>query len=408
MPVPVPCLPKPCAHPVVKVNNYISTLIDSMPAPVLDSPPFLGPSEEWTTSFIWPGIQPWDQTPCRLSQDFSQGLTASGNAAVIKGAHAEACIPPVYDSLRGSKVVSNTLRNFLNDNKMGSDTVQVDVELHRRWTTDGQATSPPIPHDTVSLFTPILEDQSPGCASGPDGSSPLEPLTPFGDFVDRAVNAEQDFTQQDISEFITAEDYHVAQEVTHAALVFPTIADIPRQQDQPVTTPPFATSGYKTVVEPLARWFADYIWKACTTGYSLLTPDSQAVYVYDRQCPKTHADDFLSRLNSHFAAETPDYLAPCIQNILLATLLQPSAVFLALWYIVRLPVFFGVSPGGESAKIVAFRAAFLELPYDHEVTENAAPLRLVVLGFMLANKWLDDHTFSNKTWCVVSNFIVLL
>jgi hypothetical protein len=111
-------------------------------------------------------------------------------------------------------------------------------------------------------------------------------------------------------------------------------------------------------------------------------------------------------LNPHFAAETPDYLAPCIQNILLATLLQPSAVFLALWYIVRLPVYFGVPPGKESAKFVAFRAAFLELPYDHEVTENAAPLRLVVLGFMLANKWLDDHTFSNKTWCVVSNFIV--
>jgi hypothetical protein len=119
-------------------------------------------------------------------------------------------------------------------------------------------------------------------------------LTPFGDFVDRAVNAEQDFTQQDTGEFITAEDYYVAQEVTHAALVFPTIADVPRQQDQPATAPPSATSGYKTVVEPLARWFANYIWKACTTGYGLLTPYSQSAYVYDCRCFKTHADEPLS------------------------------------------------------------------------------------------------------------------
>ncbi|KAG1758166.1 hypothetical protein EDD22DRAFT_1000042 [Suillus occidentalis] len=32
-----------------------------------------------------------------------------------------------------------------------------------------------------------------------------------------------------------------------------------------------------------------------------------------------------------------------------------------------------------------------------EVVTNAT-FRLIVLGFMLANKWLDDHTFSNKTW----------
>lgn len=33
-----------------------------------------------------------------------------------------------------------------------------------------------------------------------------------------------------------------------------------------------------------------------------------------------------------------------------------------------------------------------------QATESHAPFRLVVLGCMLANKWLDDHTFSNKTW----------
>ena len=30
--------------------------------------------------------------------------------------------------------------------------------------------------------------------------------------------------------------------------------------------------------------------------------------------------------------------------------------------------------------------------------EFRVPFRLILLGCMLANKWLDDHTFSNKTW----------
>lgn len=35
-----------------------------------------------------------------------------------------------------------------------------------------------------------------------------------------------------------------------------------------------------------------------------------------------------------------------------------------------------------------------------ESPEGTATFRLIVLGCMLANKWLDDHTFSNKTWSV--------
>jgi hypothetical protein len=36
-----------------------------------------------------------------------------------------------------------------------------------------------------------------------------------------------------------------------------------------------------------------------------------------------------------------------------------------------------------------------------QATETHALFRLVVLGCVLANKWLDDHTFSNKTWCAL-------
>jgi hypothetical protein len=86
-------------------------------------------------------------------------------------------------------------------------------------------------------------------------------------------------------------------------------------------------------------------------------------------------------------------------------LLQPSAVFLAVWYIVRLPVFFdavGLSP--NHVKEILFRTELLgddSAGLDREGMEASAPFKLILLGCMLANKWLDDHTFSNKTWSVV-------
>jgi hypothetical protein len=100
----------------------------------------------------------------------------------------------------------------------------------------------------------------------------------------------------------------------------------------------------------------------------------------------------------------PTYLATSVHSLLLSTLLQPSAVFLAIWYIVRLPVYFGAVPlGPEFVKEARFRAALLGDSWS-EAMEASAPFRLIVLGCMLANKWLDDHTFSNKTWYV---FIIL-
>jgi len=103
-----------------------------------------------------------------------------------------------------------------------------------------------------------------------------------------------------------------------------------------------------------------------------------------------------------YAVKPPGDLVPSIHSLLLSTLLQPSAVLLAVWYIVRLPVYFGAAPlGPEFAKERHFRAALLGDGYaGFETDEASAAFRLVVLGCMLANKWLDDHTFSNKTWYV--------
>jgi len=107
----------------------------------------------------------------------------------------------------------------------------------------------------------------------------------------------------------------------------------------------------------------------------------------------------------------PSYLAASVHSLLLSTLLQPSAVFLAIWYIVRLPVYFdavGLSP--DHVKETHFRTELLgdsHIGLDREVLEASAPFRLILLGCMLANKWLDDHTFSNKTWSVAHDCFVL-
>ena len=99
-------------------------------------------------------------------------------------------------------------------------------------------------------------------------------------------------------------------------------------------------------------------------------------------------------------ASPPPYLATSVHSLLLSTLLQPSAIFLALWYIVKLPVAFGFAPPNMDVRELRFRLALFgdRNSPDWEAMEGTAPFRLIVLGCMLANKWLDDHTFSNKTW----------
>jgi hypothetical protein len=87
-------------------------------------------------------------------------------------------------------------------------------------------------------------------------------------------------------------------------------------------------------------------------------------------------------------------------------------VFLALWYVVRLPVYCGsITLGPEHVKELRFRAALFgesrittasgdSILQSSPIDENVL-FRLVLVGCMLANKWLDDHTFSNKTWYVL-------
>jgi hypothetical protein len=126
-----------------------------------------------------------------------------------------------------------------------------------------------------NYFGTFYEDHSP--ASGVDSNtSPLEPVTPFGEFVDRAVAEPQSRFSMDNPygmQNVTVNHYEDNQpdlEVYKPPPVFPSISDLPKEPDPIVdTVTPSATIGYKTLSEPLSEWVANYVWKVCTTGFSL-------------------------------------------------------------------------------------------------------------------------------------------
>jgi hypothetical protein len=170
---------------------------------------------------------------------------------------------------------------------------------------------------------------------------------------------------------------------------------------------PSATISYKKVADPLAEWVATFVWNVCTTGTCL---DTYSTYVHATSIP-SYLPYIIHRHSSTQHTQNspppPPFLASTVRSLLLSTLLQPSAVLLAAWYIVHLPVRFGhISLRPDAVKEVRFRLELFGLnewqdSSCFQATEVHAPFRLVLLGCMLANKWLDDHTFSNKTWYVV-------
>ncbi|KAF8165028.1 hypothetical protein B0H34DRAFT_670973 [Crassisporium funariophilum] len=440
MPVPVPRQNKSQAHPVLKHTNRAWSLTyptQNLPG-TLPAPPPSGIREE-----IYNTLPSWRRDERRTSweenflaprqtfgQDFYKGLTAADNASVIKEAHAQACIPPMYNPLdfgRGEAAVHGVdlQRNmpFEGDDVTGSGHTSRDqtcLDNKPQWSFnlliehDGvdqmeldRPDTSPAGHSKDSGtfhhrlyqqgdFTPIFDNQSPGSESGPENSSsPLEPVTPFGDFVDRAVAAAQypAYGTTVINNGVQPDYYEEKQAGFYAPPVFPTIAEQPNQEPVADTVAPSVNVSYKKLTEPLSEWTANYVWKVCTSGLNL---------------PPAFAQP--SGSSGHFSAAPPSSLAPSIHSLLLSTLLQPSAVFLALWYIVRLPASFGaVSLAAELVKEKAFRTALFGETYngfEREAFESNAPFRLVVLGCILANKWLDDHTFSNKTWHSITNIPV--
>ncbi|KAJ7507481.1 hypothetical protein B0H11DRAFT_1902617 [Mycena galericulata] len=446
MPVPVPCFSKPSAHHVLKKSlsgqsNPFQGLTCSLPVSPPGPPPSFGTREEWINSLpSWRRTKPrriWEDDPRfaghRAEQDFCQGLAvAHTNASAIKGARAEACIPPMYTILRtdlplGSDGDADDEMSSDysaldrvpcdNDSQWSNSSLGMDVDYQSQLDISTSSPASDLPNYDEQLyergaFTPVFEDQSPGVYSGPDvGSSPVGPVTPFGEFVDRAVAAESYATYD---ESLSAKSQAALQEhfgsgsQSYNPVDFPPyIAGERLKAEAPVpdVVTPSATSGYRKLAEPLSDWVANYVWKACSTGFSLPAAFSRPSYVTFHPAPRSvahvHSRGNVVKQRSAFP---PTYLASAVHSLLLSTLLQPSAVFLAIWYIVRLPVYYDAAAlNPDYVKELRFRATLLANGLDQDAIEASAPFRLIVLGCMLANKWLDDHTFSNKTWHTISN-----
>lgn len=412
MPVAVPRVARSTAHPVIKRTRGIAPV--NKPSPWSNSRP----------RRIWEEDRCFAEQQQRKQQDFNLGLAAADNAMAIKGTRAQACIPPqvtIPQSFAGlsasqpKKAHGRDARRWEEDEEDDEfdmpceigDMMGMDEDI------DGEVTSPDLVFSQLATyesqtsrhpsFNPAYHDHSPSTDSGPDSaSSPLGPITPFADFIDRAVAAEQHpsavddgFAIPEYGLFAQGEDEGIS---VKSRLVpsFPSLADPVKEVKEPAAAPdvviPSATTGFRQLAQPLSEWLANYVWKVCTTGLSL-----SPVFTYQ------------SGRIVHYSPVPPSYLAPSIHSLLLSTLLQPSAIFLALWYIIRLPVYFNAAElGAEYPKEARFRHALLGEPftYEREALELNAPFRMIVLGCMLANKWLDDHTFSNKTWHTISNIPV--
>lgn len=375
----------------------------------------------------------------RGEQKFPEGLPGAGHASVIKGTHPQAGIPPLCTLLQNSGFAPVAplvdMRQGCDDDaddEMSSDCSGMDqhpCDNESRWS----ASSPAATVDAADVsqysvaedrpgwhrddgivfeaqqyergaFSPVYEDDSPQMIDGPDvTSSPIGPATPFGEFVDRAVATADSYTSLDGSNDLPRSEspYHFADDIRGQYQECEDKVAAPMLGPVVVPSTPI---NYKKLAEPLADWVASYVWKMCTTGMSLPSEFVLNGYVLHFIYAK------VGSLTSHrnrgtrgpYSHAPPSCLAESVHSLFLSTLLQPSAILLALWYIARLPVFFGdVGLRPEHVKELRFRAELLGVTYggiDMEASETNAPFRLILLGCMLANKWLDDHTFSNKTW----------
>lgn len=330
MPVPVPPSLRPSPHPVFKTAHHHHQLDQSdsalffpstLPLSPVGPPPSFSTREEWIKSLPhWRRTKPrriWEEDKPRSEQRsgrcFSKGLTVAGNASVIKGSHAEARIPPHRPLFDVSSLWTDVPADLIpstegdSEDEMSSDCSALDQVLcdnQSQWSS----TSPAVGHDDDSLmldsddipelayppagyekgaFSPIFEDDSPSATNGHEAaSSPLGPITPFGDFVDRIVATSQDDVRYDniymggIPHHEGAtQDSQCGPQCYEPAQPQQAPSNAQEQPKEPEVVVPTASSNYRKLTEPLSEWLANYVWKTCTTGMYLPPVFAQPGYV---------------------------------------------------------------------------------------------------------------------------------
>lgn len=312
MPVPVP--PVPTAHSVRKYNksgdptnpqsSVFHLLKRTLPLSPTGPPPSFGSREQWISSlpswrrtktrYVWESDS-GPAPPQGAHQGFSRGLAGAVDAPAIKGAHVQTCIPPpkTLPSCGLEMPSRNTLACHQSISpEHAQETVSGD--LGTRFSpvppefigedVPGVHVWPHAPdlyfEDDGGLFAPILEDDSPDMMNGDIGSSPIEPVTPFGDYVDRAVAA---------SDATIIHDPLVPSRPQELQLPISVKCDsqfchhpYPHMEveEEPVVAvnehPPTASLIHKQLAEPMAEWLVSYVWKVCTNV--LVLPQTIAPY----------------------------------------------------------------------------------------------------------------------------------
>ncbi|KAF9247002.1 hypothetical protein BU15DRAFT_39031 [Melanogaster broomeanus] len=415
MPVPVPSVSKPTARSIQKCSkagdstNLPSSVFQHLKRTLPLSP--TGPPASFASRDQWINSLPsWRRTKTRHiwendssppasvdQQGFRNGLVGAVNAPAIKGEHVQACIPPLNPLVAEFPLILPKRHA-----QTGVEPLPWSVTSTSQMLDGWSHSSDLYLEDEGGLFAPILEDDSPDMMNGDMGSSPLEPLTPFGDYVDRAVAASDATVSLDPLAPNRPQEFQFPYPVLCGAQCYTQCYHLHSHPHVEVKEEPFitateqaptASSAYKKLAEPMAEWIVSYVWKVCTNTIVLPQPIVRYTCV-----------------NS--LAPAPLHLTSAVHSLLMSTLLQPSAILLALWYITRLPVYLGAGGlGPEHVKERRFRVELLGDTHDGvdgDPLEATATFRIIVLGCMLANKWLDDHTFSNKTWHTISNVPVQL
>lgn len=206
--------------------------------------------------------------------------------------------------------------------------------------------------------------------------------TPFADYIDRMVPVElYDLDENKLNN-----------------------PNVPEDDMKPID--PSYIKDYRKMAEPLSEWVATYVWGTCFSGGLQRTIGTLCV------CFKLYYEFILiiftliNRKTGGYNRPVPPVLARSTYTLLCSTLLQPSAIMLSLWYIAHLPVNLGDITRGVSVSEYEFRTELLDqnvselMGEEYSNLETTLSYRVILLGCMLANKWLDDHTFSNKTWYV--------
>jgi hypothetical protein len=413
MPVPAPRLSRQPTHPIYKTARpgdvaqpkpVLATLTDNLPPAMRGAASrALAQGERadalasWQQQHAARGI--WEDSP------FLPGAGAPAAAAVAE----PVAFPHVFPSLSFALPTSYERgASAYTEDDEASDYSGAHYARGSEWSECGDDVDADMVDDAASLA--IVNDYSPGPVYSVDTSyaSPLDdlspdgmqepgsspgPLTPFGDFVDRVVTEPED-----------DESFYAPSQAYEGPGCAPNCQDCLRapaedaKADQPstVVTPP-ASDAYKRLSEAFSDFVADFVWRTCITK-----PGKTQTYVccrsvYTRMLSMTHS-------SLDYAPHPPAHLAESVRRLLWSTSLQPAAICMAMHYIYRLPVHLApiyLAPSED--REVKFRKALLGEPdaEEREEMEAQAPFRLIVLGFMLANKWLDDHTFSNKTWYVM-------